>query len=111
MQVQMKTMIGIYEISISTDADRNAFEKLMKTDVFPTVEISNQTRGGIVTAQYLLKNESPDSEYNYAWIVHWENQGGSSFSSRNAPPDPASQLTAFGAKTSFTRYTVEAEQS
>jgi len=107
----MKTMFGISQMLIPTGLDRNAFDKLMKTDVFPTVEVGSQTRGGIVTAQYLLKNESPDSEHNYAWIVHWQNQAGSPFGSRNTPPDPAPQLTAFGAKTSFTRYTIEAEQT
>lgn len=64
-----------------------------------------------MTAQYLSKNESPDSEYDYAWIVHWENQGGSPFGSRNAPPNPAPRLTAFRATTSFTQYTVEAKQT
>ncbi|WNZ27795.1 hypothetical protein HJG54_33740 [Leptolyngbya sp. NK1-12] len=78
--------------------------------MFPTVEVDNQTRGGIVTAQYLLKNESPDSEYDYAWFVHWQNQGGSPFGSRTVPPDPAPQLAAL-AKTSFTRYTIETEQT
>jgi len=55
MQIEMKAMVGIYQISIPSDADRNAFEELMKMDVFPTVEVGNQTRGGIVTAQCLLK--------------------------------------------------------
>ena len=105
----MQTMISIYQISISTDADSEAFEEFMKAEVFPTIEVGKQTRGGIVTAQYLLKGETP-ADHDYSWIVRWENQGGSPFGSSNAPPDPASQLAAFRAKTSFTRYTMEAEE-
>jgi len=56
----MKTIVGIYQISIPTDGDHNAFEKLMKIDGFSKVEAGNQTHGDIVTAQYFLKNESPD---------------------------------------------------
>jgi hypothetical protein len=37
-----------------------------------------------VTAQYLLKSESPDSEHDYSWIVCLENQGTSPFGSANA---------------------------
>lgn len=55
MQIQKKTMAGIYQMLIPTDADLNAFEKLTKTDVFPTVEVGNQTRGCNATAQYFLK--------------------------------------------------------
>lgn len=106
----MQTMISIYQISISTDADSEAFEEFMKSEVFPKVGVGKQTRGGIVTAQYLLKSEPPGSEHDYSWIVRWENQGGSPFGSANAPTDPAPQLAAFGAKTSFTRYTLKAEE-
>jgi hypothetical protein len=106
----MQTMIGIYQISISTDANRQAFEQFMKTEVFPKVGVRNQTRGGIVKAQYLLKSESPGSEHDYSWIVRWENQGGSPFGSADAPTDPAPQLAAFGAKTAFTKYTLIAEE-
>lgn len=105
----MGTMVGIYQISISTEADSTAFEELMKTDVFPGVGVGKQTRGGIVTAQQLLKSDASGSEYS--WIVRWENQGGSPFGSANAPPDPASRLAAFGAKTSFSRYVLTAEES
>ena len=107
----MQTMIGIYQISISMDADSDAFEEFMKTEVFPKVAVGKQTRGGIVTAQYLLKSDSPRSEHNYSWIVHWENQGGSPFGSADTPPDPALQLEAFGAKTSFAKFRVVAEEN
>jgi hypothetical protein len=70
----MPIMIGIYQISISRDADSIAFEECMKKEVFPKVRVGSQTRGGIVTAQYLLKNWL-GSEHDYAWIVRWENQG------------------------------------
>lgn len=106
----MKIMIGIYQISISKDADSNAFEEFMKMQVFPKVRVGQQTRGGIVTAQYLLKNESPGADCDYSWIIRWENQGGSPFGNANAPGDPASQLAAFGAKTSFTRYSLKDEE-
>ena len=106
----MQTMIGNYQISISTDADSEAFEEFMKTEVFQKVGIGKQTRGGVVTAQYLLKNESTVSDHNYSWIVRWDNQGGSPFGSADAPADPAPQLTAFGAKTSFTKYALKAEE-
>jgi hypothetical protein len=106
----MQTMIGIYQISISKDADREAFEEFMRTKVFPKVAVGQQTRGGIVTGQYLLKSDSPGSEQDYTWVVRWENQGGSPFGSANAPSDPAPQLAAFGANTSFTRYDLKAEE-
>jgi hypothetical protein len=108
---QMQPMTGIYQISISEDADRDAFEEFMKTEVFPKVGVGKQTRGGIVTAQYLLKRESPDYEHDYSWIVRWENQGGSPFGSADTPPDPALQLEAFGAKTSFAKFRVVAEEN
>jgi hypothetical protein len=110
MEKQMQLILGIYQISISTDADSEAFEKFMKTEVFPKVGVGKQTRGGIVIAQYLLKSEAPGSGHDYSWIIRWENQGGSPFGSANAPTDPAPQLAAFGAKTSFTRYTLKAEE-
>lgn len=78
----------------------------MKTNVLPSVRVGKQTRGGIVTAQQLLKSDSSASECDYAWIVRWENQGGSPFGSANAPSDPAPELAAFGATTSFARYTL-----
>lgn len=104
-------MVGIYQVSISPDAERAAFEEIMRTQVFPKVKVGNQTRGGVVTCQSLLKNEASDSEYDYAWVVRWENQGGSPFGARNAPPDPAPQLTEFAAKTSFTRYALIDEET
>jgi hypothetical protein len=104
----MQTFIGIYQISISPDADSEAFEEVMRTDVFPTVSVGKSTRGGMVLAQYLSKNHSPDSENDYAWIVHWE---GSPLGSGIAPADPAPKLEAFGAKTSFTRYVLIAEET
>lgn len=105
----MGTMVGIYQISISEEVDSSAFEKFMKEKVFPGVRVGKQTRGGIVTAQQLLRSDSSGSDYS--WIVRWENQGGSPFGSANAPPDPASQLEAFGGRTSFSRYLLQAEES
>jgi hypothetical protein len=107
----MQTMIGIYRISISSDAKEEAFEEFMKTEIFPKVRVGSQTRGGIVTAQYLLKGDWSGSEHDYSWIVRWENQGGSPFGIADAPSDPAPLLEAFGAQTSFTRYTLQAEET
>ncbi|MGD2090310.1 MAG: hypothetical protein PVH61_29305 [Candidatus Aminicenantes bacterium] len=107
---QRQTEIGIYQISISANADREAFEEFMKTEVFPKVNVGRQTRGGIVTAQYLLKSETPGSKHDYSWIIRWKNQGGSVFGSAGVPFDPATQLSAFGAKTSFTRCILKAEE-
>ena len=105
----MSETIGIYRISLSQDADPEAFEKTMKTQVFPLVGVGNQTRGGIVTAQQLLKSDDGCGGPEYRWIVRWQNQGGSPFGSDNAPADPASRLAAFGAKTKFSRYELAAE--
>ncbi len=107
----MGTMIGIYQISIAKNADSKAFEAFMKTEIFSRVGVGKQTRGGIVTGQQLLRNDSPGSEQSYSWIVRWENQGGSPFGSENAPPDPAPHLGAYGGKTSFTLYALQAEES
>ena len=107
---RIKTVVGIYQISICTNADRAAFEEIMKTKFPPKVGMRNQTWGGIVMSQYLLKNEASDFEYDYAQVVRWENQGGSPFGAMNAPPDPAQQLAAFGAKTSFTQYAFTGEK-
>jgi hypothetical protein len=107
----MQTFVGIYQISISPEADNGAFEEIMRADVFPTVGVGKSTRGGMVTAQYLSKCEPLGSENDYSWIVHWENMGGSPFGSANGPADPAPKLEAFGAKTSFTRYVVIAEET
>jgi hypothetical protein len=104
----MGTMIGIYQISISEDADHDAFEEFMKTKVFPTVAVGRQTRGGMATQQLLLKGSSSD---DYCWIVRWVDQGGSPFGRGDAPPDPAPQLASFGAKSSFSRYELKAEQA
>ena len=72
--------------------------------MFFKVEAEQQTRGGIVTAQYLLKSESPGSERDYCWIVRWENQGGLPFGSAKAPTGLAPQLASFGAKATFTAH-------
>ena len=93
-------------IEIDPDADFAAFENRMKGDVFKTVEVGEQKRSGIVTAQYLVKEDSIVEEHVYKWIVHWTNQGGSPFGVANAPDDPVDLLAEFGAKTEFTRYKV-----
>ncbi len=105
----MRTIIGIYKITLAKGAQQDAFEETMKTRVFPTVGVGKQTRGGIVTAQQLLKNETECVELQYCWVVRWENQGGSPFGIANAPADPAAKLAAFGAQTTFSRYTLAAE--
>ena len=105
----MATMIGIYKISISDEADHDAFKKCMELEIFPLVGVGIQTRGGIVKSQSLLKNISADDNHHYSWVVRWQNQGGSPFGVNNAPDDPAAILSAFGATTSFERYMVESE--
>ncbi len=107
----MTTVIGIYDISIYDDADNEAFEGFMKTNIFPSSMVGRQTRGGIVTGQYLMKKGAPGSEKDYAWVVRWENQGGSPFGSADAPNDPAEQLAEFGARTAFTKYEVKVVES
>ncbi len=102
----MQKLIGIYQITINEDTDINAFENYMKAKVFTTIGVGRQTRGGIVTEQYLVKEDSSVVVHDYSWIIHWTNQGGSPFGSDNAPNDPANLLTEFGAKTSFSRYVV-----
>lgn len=102
----MAQQIGIYQITINPEADVAAFENQMKNEVFRTVNVGRQTRGGIVTAQYLVKEDSPEGGNRYSWIVHWTNQGGSPFGAANAPDDPIDSLAEFGAKTVFTRYEV-----
>jgi hypothetical protein len=104
----MKTMIGIYDITLSDDADNETFETFMKEIVFPGSMVGRQTRGGIVTGQYLMKKEGSGSGKEYAWVVRWENQGGSPFGSADAPKDPAEQLAGFGARTAFTKYALKA---
>jgi len=102
----MKKLIGIYQIKISERADINDFENYMKSIVFSTLDVGKQTRGGLVTKQYLVKEDSIVVAHDYSWVVHWENQGGSPFGAENKPADPANLLTDFGVKTSFTRYVV-----
>jgi hypothetical protein len=106
----MEDVIGIYQITIKEDADAKAFRSFMKSEIFPTMNVGHQTRGGIVTGQYLVK----EGINNYLWLVHWTNMGGSPFGSSGAPDDPKDRLTEFGAETSFNRYEVqeheEAEQ-
>jgi hypothetical protein len=46
----------------------------MKEEVLPKVAVGQQTRGGIVTAQYHLKTEWPGSDHGYSRIGRWENQ-------------------------------------
>ena len=96
----MTKKVNICEISLSPDADRDEFEKFMKTEIFRTVSVGQQTRGGIVTAQYLVKAGIPESEPNYSWVVEWVEEGGSPFGAQGVPNDPADRLTAFGASTS-----------
>lgn len=102
----MEKQIGIYQINIDPEADLIAFENRMKNDVFKTIDVGNQTRGGIVTSQYLAKEDSIEEEHRYSWIVQWTNQAGSPFGASNAPDDPVELLAEFGAKTKFTRYQV-----
>lgn len=104
----MTTMIGIYDITLDDDADNEAFEGFMQTNIFPGAMVGRQTRGGIVTGQYLMKKDAPGSDKDYAWVVRWENQGGSPFGSADAPDDPADRLAEFGARTSFTKYALTA---
>ena len=106
----MNTMIGIYAISISADQDSNSFEESMKTQVFPTANVGQQTRGGIVTSQQFVKSAPTDPDTGYSWIVRWENQGGSPFGEKDAPPDPADKLAKFEAKTSFTKFALVDEE-
>jgi hypothetical protein len=106
----MNTMIGVYAISISADRDSVAFEQSMKTLVFPSTNVGQQTRGGIVTSQQLVKSAPPGPDTGYFWIVRWENQGGSPFGSEEAPPDPAGKLVKFEAKTSFTKFELVNEE-
>ena len=68
--MQFQRMVGIYQISVPLDSDLTVFEEVMKTELFPKVELGNQTRGGIVTAQSLLKGESSSSVHHYLWLVH-----------------------------------------
>jgi len=100
----MVDFIGIYEITISPDTDRAAFEASMRNDVFPRVRVGKATRGGTVTAQYLLRQELTGPGNRYSWIVGWETSGGSPFGAENTPPDPTPHLNGFGATASFTRY-------
>ena len=102
----MKKLMGIYQITINKEADTIAFEKYMKSRVFTEIGVGRQTRGGIITEQYLVKEDSSVILHDYSWVIHWTNQGGSPFGSKNAPNDPANLLTEFGAKTSFSRYVV-----
>lgn len=102
----MQKLIGIYQITINEEVDTNAFENHIKSNVFTTVDVGHQTRGGIVTDQFLVKEDSSVVAHDYSWIIHWTNQGGSPFGSDNAPNDPIDLLAEFGAKTSFSRYVV-----
>lgn len=100
-------MIGVYRISIPPEADSEELEELIRTEVFPRVELT-QTRGGIVTGQYFSQLsvdsdcEPPASGKVFSWIVLWRNQGGSPFGSESVPLDPAARLERLGAKTLFT---------
>lgn len=102
----MATKVGIYRISISPDAKESEFEEFMEREVFPMVHVGRQTRGGIVTAQNLLKPRFSSSDKEYSWVIEWKDQGGSPFGSKGRPPDPAPALEAFGAKTSFSGFAV-----
>ena len=102
----MQKLMGIYQISINEEADTIAFENQMKSKVFTGISVGRQTRGGIVTEQYLVKEDSSIVVHDYSWIICWTNEGGSPFGSDNAPNDPADLLSEFGAKTSFIRYVV-----
>lgn len=102
-------MLGIYRISISPEADAAAFVATMKSEVFPTIGVGQQTRGGIVTGQSLVRRDTPDTATEYLWVVEWTDSGGSPFGADRAPADPAGRLEAFGASTSFERYVVESD--
>lgn len=102
--------VGIYQIVIPSNADTDGFEKHFQDMIFPTIGVGKQTRGGIVTRQYLLKSDNNDTEHRYSWVVHWLNQGGSPFGSDNAPKDPADKLSEFSAKTSYSGFTLKAEE-
>lgn len=104
----MKTMIGIYDITISDDADNEAFENFMQASVFTSLMVGKETRGGTLTGQYLMKKQGFGSGKEYAWVVRWDNKGGSPFGNADAPNDPADRLAEFGARTSFTKYAVTA---
>lgn len=47
----MTSMIGIYDITLSDDADSEAFEAFMKENNFPGSMVGRQTRGGNMTEQ------------------------------------------------------------
>ena len=53
------TMIGVYATSDSADHDSAAFEESMKTLVFPSTNVGQQTRGGIVTSHQLVRSALP----------------------------------------------------
>ena len=103
--------ISVCEISLSPNADRKKFEEFMKTEVFPTIRVGQSTRGGMVTAQYLVKATFPEPEHNYLWIVEWDEEGGSPFGSAGAPEVPVNQLESLGASTSQKVFEVVAEDS
>jgi len=102
----MTQQIGMYHIKLNPEANPSVFEKYMKNEVFKSINIGKQTRGGIITAQFLVKQDSPEGKHRYCWIIHWTNQGGSPLGAANAPDDPEGVLAEFGAKTKFTRYEV-----
>jgi len=92
--------ISICHISLSPDADKEKIVDFMRSEIFPTVRVGQQTRAGMVTAQYLLKAAFPEPENNYSWIVEWEEIGGSPFGRAGAPESPDKKLKALGASAS-----------
>ena len=100
---------SICQISLSPNADRASFEEFMRTEVFPTIRVGQQTRVGIVTAQYLLKATFPEPENSYSWIVEWEEMGGSPFGRAGAPEIPVNKLESLGVSTTQKVFEVVAE--
>ena len=104
-------MLCSWPLLIAPEAENEAFEKEMKAEVFPTVDVGQQTRGGIVTAQSLLKRAFPGPENEYSWLVEWTDEGGGlRFGRDGVPPDPGASLEAFGAKTSFEKFVLVADE-
>lgn len=106
----MNTVIGFYRISLESEADTDAFEKVMQEDVFPDVRVGQPTRGGTVTAQYLLRRRASGSGHEYTWLVEWTEEGGSPFGREGTPGDPRDALARFGARTAYEEFAVVAGQ-
>lgn len=97
--------VGMWRITLGEGVDAAAFEEAWASATGLDVGVGQQTRGGIVTASYLLQSEplsaSPDE---YVWMVHWIRQGGSPLGSADAPRDPKEVLEGVDIETSFVKY-------